>query len=347
MELRTSRLHLGHQAVPDLLHRSHLPAGRPAPGHGRHQRRDGRPAGREHLQPVHQHLDRHPARCRGAATIRPRRRCPTARCWSCPATTRTRSSSGRRKSGAAAPGASCRIPRWPSASPYYPPMFVAPNGKVFIAGFALSRYLDVAGGHWGPIINRLVARRDMGSAVMYAPGKILYAGGGDSTQVPTAAAEKIDLDPVVSRLDHGRVDEVPAPPDERHAAGRRQRAGDRRHQRRRLQQSGGRGPRRRAVESRDRDLDHDGPREPDPDLSLDGAAAAQRPGALERQRRGRRDYRTPTASSRPRSTRRRTCSRPMAAPAPRPSITSAPATLHYNQAFTVETPNAASVSRGP
>jgi galactose oxidase-like protein/glyoxal oxidase-like protein/List-Bact-rpt repeat protein len=77
--------------------------------------------------------------------------------------------------------------------PYYPPMFVAPNGKVFMAGFAQSRYLDVAAGRWGPIINRLVARRDMGSAVMYAPGKILYAGGGDSTQVPTAAAEKIDL----------------------------------------------------------------------------------------------------------------------------------------------------------
>ena len=77
--------------------------------------------------------------------------------------------------------------------PYYPPMFVAPNGKVFMAGFAHSRYLDVAAGRWGPIINRLVARRDMGSAVMYAPGKILYAGGGDSTQVPTAAAEKIDL----------------------------------------------------------------------------------------------------------------------------------------------------------
>ncbi len=110
--------------------------GRPAPGHGRHQRRDGRPPGREHLQPVHQHLGRHPARCRGAATIRPRRRCPTAKCWSCPATTRTRSSSGRRRSGAAAAGASCRIPRWPSASPYYPPMFVAPNGKVFMAGFA-------------------------------------------------------------------------------------------------------------------------------------------------------------------------------------------------------------------
>jgi hypothetical protein len=33
-------------------------------------------------------------------------------------------------------------------------------------------------------------------------------------------------------------------------------------------------------------------------------------------------------------------------PAARPSIGSAPARLHYNQIFTVETPNAASVSRG-
>jgi hypothetical protein len=77
--------------------------------------------------------------------------------------------------------------------PFYPAMFVAPNGKVFMAGFPRSRYLDVAAGRWGPAIDRLVARREMGSAVMYAPGKILYAGGGDSTQVPTAAAEKIDL----------------------------------------------------------------------------------------------------------------------------------------------------------
>jgi hypothetical protein len=76
--------------------------------------------------------------------------------------------------------------------PYYPDMFVAPNGKVFLAGFPQpSRYLDVTGtGQWTTVGNRQVADRTMGSAVMYAPGKILYAGGGDP---PTATAEMIDL----------------------------------------------------------------------------------------------------------------------------------------------------------
>jgi hypothetical protein len=71
-------------------------------------------------------------------------------------------------------------------------MFVAPNGKVFLAGFPqTSRYLDVSGtGQWSTVANRNVADRTMGSAVMYAPGKILYAGGGDP---PTASAEVIDL----------------------------------------------------------------------------------------------------------------------------------------------------------
>ena len=76
--------------------------------------------------------------------------------------------------------------------PYYPAMFVAPNGKVFLAGFPpTSRYLDVTGtGEWTVVDDRIVADRKMGSAVMYAPGKILYAGGGDP---PTNSAEVIDL----------------------------------------------------------------------------------------------------------------------------------------------------------
>jgi hypothetical protein len=81
-------------------------------------------------------------------------------------------------------------------------MFVAPNGKVFLAGFLpTSAYLDVAGtGHWTPIAKRKVVGRRLGSAVMYAPGKILYAGGGtdsvysrDTLVAPTASAEVIDL----------------------------------------------------------------------------------------------------------------------------------------------------------
>jgi galactose oxidase len=87
-------------------------------------------------------------------------------------------------------------------NPFYPPMFVAPNGKVFMAGFLpTSAYLDVAGtGHWTPVARRNVVGRILGSAVMYAPGKILYAGGGvdsvfsrDTLQPPTNAAEVIDL----------------------------------------------------------------------------------------------------------------------------------------------------------
>ena len=77
-------------------------------------------------------------------------------------------------------------------NPYYPAMFIAPNGKVFLAGFqATTRYLSTTGsGEWTTVGNRVVPDRRLGSAVMYAPGKILYAGGGDP---PTNSAEVIDL----------------------------------------------------------------------------------------------------------------------------------------------------------
>jgi len=77
--------------------------------------------------------------------------------------------------------------------PYYPRMFVAPDGRVFYAGEEpQSRYLSVAGtGSWtnGPV-RRYTPWREYGSAVMYEPGKILYVGGGDP---PTSTAEIIDL----------------------------------------------------------------------------------------------------------------------------------------------------------
>ena len=88
------------------------------------------------------------------------------------------------------------------ANPFYPAMFVAPNGKVFLAGFTpTSAYLDVTGtGQWSPVDKREVVGRKLGSAVMYAPGKILYVGGGvdsvfarDTLFPPTASAEVIDL----------------------------------------------------------------------------------------------------------------------------------------------------------
>ena len=74
----------------------------------------------------------------------------------------------------------------------YPQMFLAPNGKVFNAGpTQTTRYLDTAGsGTWSFVANRVGPYRDYGSAVMYAPGKILVMGGGDP---PTNTAEVIDL----------------------------------------------------------------------------------------------------------------------------------------------------------
>src|SRR5207302_641548 len=69
-----------------------------------------------------------------------------------------------------------------------------PNTNLFNAGEEQpSRWLDVTGtGQWtdGPRRN-FGPWRDFGSAVMYLPGKILYAGGGNNP--PTNTAEIIDL----------------------------------------------------------------------------------------------------------------------------------------------------------
>jgi hypothetical protein len=76
--------------------------------------------------------------------------------------------------------------------PYYPRNFVAPDGRIFYAGEQQqSRYLDVAdAGRWTNGPRRKFGTREYGSAVMYEPGKILYAGGGDP---PTDSAEIVDL----------------------------------------------------------------------------------------------------------------------------------------------------------
>jgi hypothetical protein len=77
---------------------------------------------------------------------------------------------------------------------YYPRLFLAPNGKVFYAGEELETgYLDTEGsGGWSEVAARQYGgNRAYGSAVMYEPGKILYAGGGYS--VITNTAEVIDL----------------------------------------------------------------------------------------------------------------------------------------------------------
>jgi hypothetical protein len=97
--------------------------------------------------------------------------------------------------------------------PYYPRNFVDPkNGLVFYAGERVqSRWFDVNGtgvgggrGAWlpGPT-HRYTNNRDYGSAVMYETGKILIVGGGghsgwqqspdNKVNTPTATAEVIDL----------------------------------------------------------------------------------------------------------------------------------------------------------
>jgi Domain of unknown function (DUF1929) len=75
--------------------------------------------------------------------------------------------------------------------PYYPRTFVAPDGRVFYAGEnSGTLYLSTAGsGSWTAAGRRLYGTRDYGSAVMYQPGKILYVGGGRTTNT----AETIDL----------------------------------------------------------------------------------------------------------------------------------------------------------
>jgi hypothetical protein len=80
--------------------------------------------------------------------------------------------------------------------PYYPMMFLAPNGKVInVAASTETRYLDTTGsGAWSTVANRKLGYKDYGSAVMYADGKILLVGGGDP---PTATAEVIDLNAAV------------------------------------------------------------------------------------------------------------------------------------------------------
>jgi hypothetical protein len=75
--------------------------------------------------------------------------------------------------------------------PYYPRMFVAPNGKLFFsAPRRATMFLDWLGtGTWWEYGRSLFGGRTYGSAV-YFDGKVMLVGGGDP---PTATAEIIDL----------------------------------------------------------------------------------------------------------------------------------------------------------
>ena len=95
--------------------------------------------------------------------------------------------------------------------PYYPRNFVAPNGLIFYASERImSRWFDVDGsgaggrGSWSSGPSHIWPfNREYGSAVMYETGKILVVGGGGHTgwqqspdvksSAPTATAETIDL----------------------------------------------------------------------------------------------------------------------------------------------------------
>jgi hypothetical protein len=80
----------------------------------------------------------------------------------------------------------------PLQVPYYPNLFLAPDGRVFMAGSDRhSRYLDTQGtGAWGGGPTARWGNRDYGTAVMYEPGKVMIAGGG---WTPTNTVELINL----------------------------------------------------------------------------------------------------------------------------------------------------------
>lgn len=75
--------------------------------------------------------------------------------------------------------------------PYYPFMYVAPDGRVFAAGPAKATYyLNTTGtGSWRTGPSSRFGSRSYGSSVMYDAGKILIVGGG----TPTNTAEVINL----------------------------------------------------------------------------------------------------------------------------------------------------------
>ncbi len=76
--------------------------------------------------------------------------------------------------------------------PDFPRFYNAPNGKVYMAGpNSFTRYLDTAGtGRWTDGPTAQWGNRDYGASAMYAPGKIMLAGGG---MTPTNTVEVLDL----------------------------------------------------------------------------------------------------------------------------------------------------------
>jgi hypothetical protein len=81
--------------------------------------------------------------------------------------------------------------------PLFPRMHVAPDGRVFMSGgIAESFFLDTRGnGTWTPGPSRAAGNRDYAPSVMYDAGKVIFIGGGldHDTFAPTNLVEIIDL----------------------------------------------------------------------------------------------------------------------------------------------------------
>jgi galactose oxidase len=86
---------------------------------------------------------------------------------------------------------------FPATFALYPRCHVISDGSVFLPGpLAEAWRLDPAGaGAWQPAPSRVAGARDYAPSVLYAPDRVLYAGGGNdlTDNRPTASAETIDL----------------------------------------------------------------------------------------------------------------------------------------------------------
>jgi galactose oxidase len=109
-------------------------------------------------------------------------------------------------SGNGADGQNNKIPqiwdgtRWHALSDkvlsLYPRLIALPNDRVFVAGTDPDgNMLDLLGGSWSPAPGRIHGDRQYAPSIMYAPGKVIFIGGGNDgdTKEPTNAIELIDF----------------------------------------------------------------------------------------------------------------------------------------------------------
>ena len=247
--------------------------------------------------------------------------------------------------------------------PYYPRNFVAPERADLLrrrahqcrAGSTSAGPASWSGPTDGP--NHIWPfNRDYGTAVMYEPGKILYAGGGGNTgwgQSPDPDDERADRhggnhrsQPGIAHLAEHQPDVGPAAAPELHDPAGRPGARHRWHPRWWLRQhqrgtchEGGRG-----LESGYRAMDHARQQQRHAGLPLGLAAPARRHGAARRQRERAGRAAGGGIVDLPDEKSHEIFSPPYLFKGARPTITSAPATVGYGQTFAVATPNAAQVT---